>query len=1088
MINLQVTFLENLLKKLTDILFSYLFFLILYFMKKAPVNKLSLLFVLIIFASSVQVFPQAGTYYDAIDVSSVNFVTDLQGRVRSPYTKVSYDNFDETNVANYASIDNGNGTRSVFCVYTGYEFIYSGTFAWTTMSREHTFCHSWMPTNPSTSTNEYADQHHLFPTHQNNANGRRSNHPLGIVSTPSYTFLDGKLGTNTSAQTVYEPRLQQKGDAARALLYMVLRYDGVNGNTWNFNWLNGTRLPALSEAPQSLSLLLDWHKLDPPDKWEIERNNYIQSIQQNRNPFIDHPEYVNYIDFNDVTKLSPSYSTEPANYVTGLTATPSGTTVNVSWTEAATGSQAPSGYLIVAYNSNNYFLPIDGEVYSDDTDLSDGAGIKNVAYADPDTYAFTGLPAGHTYYYTVYSYNGTGTSRNYKINGTLPQANATVTNSSTTVQFVSTSATVSEGVGTYNLVLSISNPSASVATTVDVALTSGSAADVNNYTTQQVTFPANSSSNQNVTLTITDDGVYEGDETLTFSLQNVSGGNSAELGSNTSFSLTIEDNDATTVQFTSGSTTVNEGDGTYQLTISITNPSPSTATTLDVVLNSGSASDINNYTTQQVTFPANTSANQTVTITITDDGATESNESFEFEIQNVAGGSSATAGSPSLFTLTIEDNDPYTTILLDNFNRTSSNTVGSTPTSPTSLTWNEQETINPSSIKIWNNRLSLRSTTSGYDWAYVDLSGLSGYPAKLSEATQTMTWAWNMRTNRSSPSGFATTNYGSAWILGKTGNSTASGVGYAVVIGNSGSPDSLRLIRFNAGLQTNSGHTNIITAPDVSTQFLSLKVTFNPLTNQWALYMESNASSFPQSDPRNTATQYGSLTTDATYIDSTLRYMGPLWAHATSSSDSMVVDDIYITDPGQVLPVELAVFEGRYTNGSVILQWTTATEVNNYGFTIERYREAADIWEEAGFVRGNGNSYSPKHYSFVDHSINGSSRFKYRLRQIDNDGTYSLSGDVQVAVFYPAEYKVMDNYPNPFNPATNLRFHIPVQQNVSVIVYNALGAKVFEEALGNLANGWHTYMFNAAGFASGTYIYEIRAGIKSLTGKMLLLK
>lgn len=1057
-------------------------------MKKAVNPQFFLLILLFTVIFSQLHFPQVGTYYDAINVTAGSFVSDLQSRVRSPYTKVAYDNFDETNVANYASIDNGNGTRSVFCVYTGYEFIYSGTFAWTVLSREHTFCHSWMPTNPSTSGNEYADQHHLFPTHQNNANGRRSNHPLGIVTTPSYTFLDGKLGTNTSSETVYEPRLQQKGDAARAILYMVLRYDGVSGNSWNFNWLNGTRLPALSEAPQSLSLLLDWHKLDPPDKWEIERNDYIQTIQQNRNPFIDRPEYVNYINFNDVTKLSPSYSTEPTNFVTGLSATPAGSTANISWTEAVTGSQAPSGYLIVAYNSNNYFLPIDGEVYADDADFSDGKGIKNIAYSDPDSYSFTGLPAGYTYYFTVYSYNGTGTARNYKINGTLPQANASITNSSTVVQFVSSAVSVSEGSGSYNLTLSISNPSPSVSTTVDVALTSGSAADINNYTTQQVTFPANSSSNQTVNITITDDAVYEGDETLIFTLQNISGGNSAELGANTTFSLTIEDNDATTVQFTSGSASVGEGSGTYPLTISITNPSPSSATTLDVVLNSGSSSDINNYTTQQVTFPANSSANQTVTITITDDAASESSESFEFEIQNVSGGSNASVGSPSIFTLTIEDNDPYTTILLDNFNRSDNNSLGTTPTSPNSLTWNEQETTAGSSIRISSNRLDFRSAVSGYDWAYLDLSSLSGYPLKLSESSQLMTWAWNMRTNRNNLAGFSSGNYGMGFILGKTGSGSGSGVGYAVVMGNSGLPDLLRLIKFSGGLQTNSGLTNIITAPGDSIRYMSIKVTFNPATNQWALYMESNASEFPQSDPRNTTTQHGILTTDATYKDSSLRYMGGLWSHSTTISEYLIIDDIYITDPGQVLPVELSVFEGRFSNGGVVLQWTTATEVNNYGFSIERYGEISGMWEEAGFVRGHGNSYSPKNYSFVDRSINGSDKFKYRLKQIDNDGTYSFSGDVQVTVIYPDEYRLMDNYPNPFNPATNLRFHIPVRQDVKIIIYNMLGAKVSEESLGNLVNGWHTYMFDASGLASGTYIYEIRTVVKSMSGKMLLLK
>ena len=119
----------------------------------------------------------------------------------------------------------------------------------------------------------------------------------------------------------------------------------------------------------------------------------------------------------------------------------------------------------------------------------------------------------------------------------------------------------------------------------------------------------------------------------------------------------------TTVQFNSGSTSVSEGVGTYDLTLTITNEDASNATTCDVVLTTGDAADVNNYTTQNVTFPAGSSANQTVTITVTDDSAYEGNETLTFSIQNVAGGNSAAAGSPADFDLTIEDNDPATTTI-----------------------------------------------------------------------------------------------------------------------------------------------------------------------------------------------------------------------------------------------------------------------------------------------------------------------------------------------------------------------------------------------------------------------------------------
>ncbi len=115
--------------------------------------------------------------------------------------------------------------------------------------------------------------------------------------------------------------------------------------------------------------------------------------------------------------------------------------------------------------------------------------------------------------------------------------------STTTVSFASSGASVAEDSGTYDLIVSITNPDGSNATSADVALISGDAADINNYTTQTVTFPAGSSADQTVVITITDDSEVEGDEVLTFELQNVSGGNSAAAASPSQFNLTIEDND-----------------------------------------------------------------------------------------------------------------------------------------------------------------------------------------------------------------------------------------------------------------------------------------------------------------------------------------------------------------------------------------------------------------------------------------------------------------------------------------------------------------------------------------------------------------
>ena len=387
----------------------------------------------VLFFYNINLNAQPGNYYDSVNPESASFITDLKTLIRTGYTIVSYNLYDETMITNFESRDTTGGQRAVDCFYSGFIQVYTPPFQWTPvtkLSREHVWPQSWMPTSSSTTTAEYADQHHLFPAHQDYANSIRDNLPLDNVVTANYTFLEGKRGTDAYGRLVYEPRNGSKGDAARALLYMSVRYDGISGNSWTFDWLNLTRLPEIEIDSQSVQTLLQWHRQDPPDRWEVERNDYIQNsaAQNNRNPFVDHPEYVNYIKFYDLTKYSPTYATEPTNYVTGFTCNKISNGVTVNWNDAVSGT-LPTGYLLLAYNRDNYFIPIDGEVYPDDTDLSNGVAVVNIGYAQPDIYTFTGLDTSNTYYFTMYSYNGNASLRNYKINGDVPRIN-TITSGS----------------------------------------------------------------------------------------------------------------------------------------------------------------------------------------------------------------------------------------------------------------------------------------------------------------------------------------------------------------------------------------------------------------------------------------------------------------------------------------------------------------------------------------------------------------------------------------------------------------------------------------------------------------------------------
>ncbi|MBX7043406.1 MAG: endonuclease [Ignavibacteria bacterium] len=756
-------------------------------------------------------FSQAGTYYNSISTSSPTFVNDLKSRVRSPYNRVSYDNYDETVIANYASINNGNGTRSVFCVYSGYEYIYSGAFTWTVLSREHTWAHSWMPTFPSTQNDQYSDQYMLFPAHQNNANARRSNHPFGYVVNVTYQFLEGKVGTDSSGNIVYEPMDSFKGDLARALLYAVIRYDDVSGNPWSFNWLNNTKLPSLGEDPQNLQLLLAWHRLDPPDKWEVERSNYVQSVQLNRNPFIDRPEYESFIDFGNVTKLSPVYAAEPSSHIASLASSVTGTSVTINWNDA-TGAQLPAGYMIIAYNKNNYYLPVDGSVYAQDTLLSDGFARVFVPYSGPNSYTFPNLVNNTRYYFTVYSYNGSGTQINYKIDGTWPQTNVLV------------------------------NPAL--------------ATEPTNHATG---FGISGITSSAIQLSWTD----------------------AIPGTQVPSGYLLAGN--------------NTGD--------TTSPSDGLEYVDDFVLSDGQAS---------VNIPYTAANNYTFTGLL-------AGTSYHFRLYSYNGEGTqinykTVPLAPQASGTTTGIQSAAVTILADNFSRANSNILGNTLL-PSNIPWVETETVSPGSLSVSSSRMKLASTTAGRDAAFVDMSQLDGYRPVFSDADTTLVWAFNMRQTRADPSGHDNNNYGLAFILGKSTQDLASGNGYAVVLGQSGSTDAVRIAKFTGGMIGNARFTNIVSGGDYSNQYLSVRVTFQPSGNVWSLYVDSSSAGFPQSDPRNSATQIGSAS-DGTFTSGALPHAGALWNHVTGANDSAVFDDIYFTELS--LKAEISVIPEGLLNESTV--------------------------------------------------------------------------------------------------------------------------------------------------------------------------
>jgi hypothetical protein len=237
-------------------------------------------------------------YYTGISTASNTFVADLHAKV-NPHDMLYYSDYANTMVRLFAARDTTMNRRVITCVYSGENKIYTEPFDFTAngYSREHTFCHNWMPTNPADALPEYNDYHHLFPTNQNDVNAVRSNYPLGKVVTVTSSYMGSKYGTDANGHKVFEPRDEHKGDAARAMMYESICYTTVSGNTWNFP----TNISSSIPYGQDQYILKQWHVQDPPDSWEIARNDFIDSLQGNRNPFIDSVDYACYVNFSNMT-------------------------------------------------------------------------------------------------------------------------------------------------------------------------------------------------------------------------------------------------------------------------------------------------------------------------------------------------------------------------------------------------------------------------------------------------------------------------------------------------------------------------------------------------------------------------------------------------------------------------------------------------------------------------------------------------------------------------------------------------------------------------------------------------------------------
>ena len=191
------------------------------------------------------------------------------------------------------------------------------------------------------------------------------------------------------------------------------------------------------------------------------------------------------------------------------------------------------------------------------------------------------------------------------------------------------------------------------------------------------------------------------------------------------------------------------------------------------------------------------------------------------------------------------------------------------------------------------------------------------------------------------------------------------------------------------------------------------------------------------------------------------------------------------------VPVELLSFTAQRTDAGVELNWKTATETNNSGFTIERSRDEENF-AQIGFVSGRGTTTELSNYNFVDTQIE-SGKYYYRLKQTDFDGTFKYLNVVLIDVGLPKQFELSQNHPNPFNPSTTIKFQLPVDANVKIELFNSIGQKVSELLNSDLSGGVHEVTFDGSKLSSGIYYYTMNAVGKdgknfTSTKKMILMK
>ena len=228
---------------------------------------------------------------------------------------------------------------------------------------------------------------------------------------------------------------------------------------------------------------------------------------------------------------------------------------------------------------------------------------------------------------------------------------------------------------------------------------------------------------------------------------------------------------------------------------------------------------------------------------------------------------------------------------------------------------------------------------------------------------------------------------------------------------------------------------------------------------------------------------------DYTNIAAFNRNIYPIWMRMDGSVLS--VWNAIVTDSSSIVPVELINFSSIIEEDKIKLTWETSSETNNKGFEIQRKvgspQSSVSKWEKVGFVEGRGTTSQKQFYSFTDAPLKDGI-YSYRIKQIDFDGNFKYSNEIEVNFQRLTNFSLLQNYPNPFNPSTTVSYQVPFASYVNIKIFDALGSEIALLVNEIKQSGTHEVSFNASGLPSGLYLYRMNVNDQSFTKKMMLAK